>query len=72
VNGETPPKSGYVSWFTTPVLATLAPGDSVTVTFSVTTTATTRDSDAGTPIPPQAFGINPNTGGTCTISVPTT
>jgi hypothetical protein len=63
VNGETPPKSGYVSWYTTPVLATLAPGDVVTVSLSVTTTAVTRDSDAGTPIPAQTFG-----GGNCTIT----
>ena len=56
VNGETPPKSGYVSFYTTPVIANLASGQSITVTFSVTTTATTRDSDAGTPIPAQTFG----------------
>jgi hypothetical protein len=63
VNGETPPKSGYVSFYTTPVIATLASGQSITVTFSVTTTATTRDSDAGTPIPAQTFGER-----TCTIT----
>jgi hypothetical protein len=63
VNGETPPKSGYVSYYTTPVIATLTSGQSITVTFSVTTTATTRDADAGTPIPAQTFGLR-----TCTIT----
>src|SRR6187549_1851953 len=38
VNGETPPKSGYVSYYTTPVITTLASGQSITVTLSLTTT----------------------------------
>jgi hypothetical protein len=63
VNGETPPKSGYVSYYTTPVIASLSSGQSITVSLSLTTTSVTRDSDAGNPIPAGTLF-----GGTCTIT----
>ena len=63
VNGEKPPVSGYVSFYTTPVIATLAADEAITVSFSMTTTAVTRDADAGSPIPAQTFNF-----GTCTIT----
>ena len=62
VNGENPPVSGFVSYYTTPVITSLAAGQSVTVSFSVTTTSVTRDADAGTPIPAGTLFS-----GTCTI-----